>query len=134
MHNIFTKTRRFISERQAIVGALLICTALTAHLQPQSFGGWAEMVFMLCMGAIAIVLVLGWVTVRKRGQYLELAKASTEMFGGQAFVDTTLRYLAMRVLRPQLRNSDHSYDIPTQLFARLGYKVNEAGLPAYLPR
>lgn len=86
------------------------------------------------MLALAIVLSLGWVTVRSRGQYLALAKSSTETLGGQSFVDATLRRLALRSTRSKYLDHNQPYDALTRFFARLGYKVKEAGLPAYLPR
>jgi len=134
MHIMFTKVRRLVSEWQGIIGILLVSIALSAHLLPQSFGTWTNTVFMCSMLAIVIVLSLGWITVRKRGQYLELAKVSTETLGGQQFVDAILRQLALRAARPRHMSHNHPYDALTRFFARLGYKVNEAGLPAYLPR
>jgi hypothetical protein len=134
MHIMFTKVRRLVSEWQGVIGILLISIALSAHLLPQSFGSWANTVFLCSMLAIAIVLSLGWITVQRRGQYLELAKVSTEALGGQSFVDATLRRLALRAVRPQRHGHNYPYDALTRFFARLGYKVNEAGLPAYLPR
>ena len=134
MHVMFTKTRRMVSDWQGIIGVLLISTALLTHIFPKSFGGWTNMIFVSCMLALGIVLLLGWVTVRTRGQYLELARISTEALGGQTFVDATLRRLAMRVVRPKLLQHNHPYDAMTRFFARLGYDVDKAGLPAYLPR
>lgn len=86
------------------------------------------------MIALVVVMMLGWVTVRIRGQYLELAKVSTETFGGQSFVDATLRRLALRSVRKKYLGQNHPYDALTRLFTRLGYNVHKAGLPAYLPR
>ena len=134
MHIMFTKMRRTISEWQGIIGVLLISTALVTHTFPKSFGIWTDTIFVSCMLALAIVVLLGSVTVRKRGQYLELAKQSTETFGGQQFVDATLRRLAVRSMRPVHRLHDHPYDALTRFFSRLGYHVDRAGLPAYLPR
>lgn len=131
---MFTKIRRLVSEWQGIIGVLLISSALATHLVPQSFGGWANTVFILCMIALAIVVLLGWITVRIRGQYLELAKVSTETLGGQQFVDATLRRLAVRSVRARHLSHNYPYDALTQFFSRLGYQVNKAGLPAYLPR
>ncbi len=134
MHVIFTKIRRLVSEWQGIIGVFLIVNALATHLSPQSFGVWANAVFMFCMIALAIVVLLGWVTVRSRGRYLELAKTSTETLGGQSFVDATLRLLALRSTRAKYLGQNQPYDALTRFFARLGYEVKEAGLPAYLPR
>lgn len=131
---MFTKVRRLVSEWQGIIGVLLISTTLVTHLAPQSFGSWTNTVFLCSMLALAIVLLLGWVTVRKRGQYLELAKVSTETLGGQSFVDATLRRLALRSVRSKYLHRNHPYDALTRFFARLGYNVDKAGLPAYLPR